>query len=95
VDSFTTNSVDVYWEPEVSQFLCYKVYVSTSPIVDQYAKGIVNPSARLVATILDVHNTKCRIDGLLPNTQYYIAVSVQDKTTLTGYKEINMTTAIS
>lgn len=84
----TENSVEVSWSVKVSRFSSYKVFVSEEPIVDEFnTTGAISSSAKLVAEIRNVHQTKCRIEGLKPDTDYYVAVSVVEKSSLVGYAQ--------
>ena len=40
-----------------------------------------------VLTIRNVHQTSCRIEGLDPDTDYFVAVSATEMSSLTGYKQ--------
>jgi hypothetical protein len=93
VDSFTSTTVDISWEVVLSRFLCTRVYVSTSPIYDSHADNVIANGVEPVLVSLDAKKKQCRISGLLPNTLYHILVSVQDRTTNTGYEEVTITTA--
>lgn len=88
IDGIKENSVEISWSAKTSHFDKYEVYISNSPIIDLY--NILNPirtSAKKVAEIRDVWQTACRIEGLTADTDYYVAVSITDKTTLTTYDE--------
>lgn len=79
------NFVEIQWKVKMSRFQSYKVYISDSPIVDLFdMKSVVSKSAKEVATIRNVHQTSCRIEGLLPDTDYYVAVSATEMSSLTG-----------
>lgn len=92
VDSFSSTTIELSWEMQVSMFLSSKVYISTSKIYDEYLPEKINPNAQLVATYQDNHITQCRLTGLVPNTLYYILLVVTDKTTLKGYREVSIST---
>ena len=90
----TDSAIEVVWSVSLSRFQKYEVYVSDEPIYDEYSIGqSVSPKAKLVAKILNVHQNKCRIEGLLPNTIYHIMVAVTDKSSLVGRSEIIATTS--
>jgi hypothetical protein len=93
VEGLSANTVEIQWEPTVGRFLNYRVYISKTPILDLFADEVVSKDAMLVKTIFDSKKTMCRLEGLEPETEYYILVSVQDKTTLTGYQEIAVMTS--
>lgn len=89
-----SDSVDVSWdkfEVERGQFLDYVLYVSTSPIYDEFIEKI-SEQATKVDTIRDIHKIKYRITGLTPATVYYLAVVSEDINTLKGISEISITT---
>ena len=93
VGGVTETTIEVYWKVSMSRFFQYKVYISTKPILDEY--NLINPvssDAKLVTTIQNVHDTGCRIEGLLPNTNYHIVVTATEMSSLTGKKEIQATT---
>lgn len=89
----TDTTIDLVWFVNLSRFQKYEVYISDEQIYDEYAlNDKVSPKAKLVATIKDVHQNKCRIEGLIPNTVYYIMVSATEKSSLVGRKEIIVST---
>ena len=88
IGDVTTTSVEILWKAKLSRFKEYKVYISESPIVDLFnVSKPISADAKEVVTIRNVHQTSCRIEGLLPNTDYYVAVSATEMSTLTGYKQ--------
>lgn len=87
VSSVGETFVEIAWKVKLSRFKEYKVYISKSPVVD-----LVNVSEPVVKetevlTINNVHQTSCRIEGLDPDTEYYVAVSATEMSSLTGYKQ--------
>lgn len=89
VHTVRSNSVDISWtkfDVPRGKFLEYNIYVSKSPIYDEFIESI-DKGAKKIARILDIHRTKYRIDSLEPNTEYYIAVTSEDANTLTGVSE--------
>jgi hypothetical protein len=93
VDSVTATTIELSWSVRLSRFKNYKVYVSHNPIWDEYSlSGEVAEDADLVATIIDVHQRKCRIEGLLPDTAYYVMVSATEMSSLTGRAQTVVTT---
>ena len=90
----TSTSIEVLWTVKnLSRFFSYKVYISTSPVLDTFnISNKISTESKEVAVIKDVHQRKCRITGLLPDTQYYIAVSASALSSLTGYAELSVTT---
>lgn len=90
----TDSTISLAWSVNLSRFSHYEVYISTEQIYDEYAvKDKVSPEAKLVAKIVDVHQNRCRIEGLLPDTVYHIMVSATEKSSLTGRAEIIVSTA--
>lgn len=88
------DSVDVEWSKFNTPrglFWHYSVYVSTSPIYDEF-EGVIDPSAKKVVEIHDIHKTKVRIKGLSPDTAYFILVVSTDANKLQGYVELETTT---
>lgn len=88
VREVTDTSVDIEWKVKLSRFREYKVYISKSKIVDLFnvSKPIAE-DAKEVITIRNVHQTHCRIEGLDPDTEYYVAVSATEMSSLTSYKQ--------
>lgn len=80
--------VEVSWQVKMSRFYMYRVYISENQIVDMYVVGNhVLSDSSLVTTIRDIHQTKCRIEGLIPDTEYHVAVAAVEMSSLTGYSE--------
>lgn len=86
VGAVTETSVEILWKAKLSRFREYKVFISESPIVDLFnVSKPISAEAKEVVTIRNVHQTSCRIEGLLPDTEYYVVVSAVEKSSLTGY----------
>ena len=86
VDNVTQTSIDISWNKFTAQrgkFAEYKVYIGTSPIYDEY-EDIIDPEAKLLVTITDIHKTKYRIKGLDLDTKYYVGVVSVDVNKLKG-----------
>ena len=93
VDAVADTSVEISWKVKLSRFKEYKVYLSKSPIVDLYnVSEPLSHDAKEVVTIKNVHQTSCRIEGLSPDTDYYVAVSAIEMSSLTGYKQVSFKT---
>lgn len=93
VDDVTLNEVEISWKVKLSRFKNYKVYISTDKILDEY--NVTNPipeSLNEVVTITNVHQLKCRLQGLESNTTYYVVVSATEMSGLTGYIQTMFTT---
>lgn len=101
IDSLDTDEVLLRWKTNISRFKEARIYVSSEQIYDSYkisTKGKttvdvgISPSAKLVATVKDPKHTKCRLEGLTPETLYHIAVSVIDISGVFNVTEIEVTT---
>lgn len=93
VTEVTDTSASLEWRVRLSRFFRYRVYVSKSPIVDlDVFPNPVSKEAILAAEIKDVHQTRCRVEGLEPDTPYHVAVSASEMSSLTGYSEVSFTT---
>lgn len=96
VDSVTSTSVELSWSARFSRFDSYTIYLSTSPIIDDLAVGNkVSKEAKEVVKIKDVHQTCCRIEGLVPGTSYCVAIAAKECSSLTGYAETSFSTKSS
>lgn len=94
VTGVSETTIELLWSVQLSRFEKYEVYISEEQIYDEYSIGqSVSPEAKLVAKILNVHQNKCRIEGLLPNTVYHVMVSATDKSSLVGRAEIIVSTS--
>ena len=93
ITGVTDTTIELMWSVQLSRFEKYEVYISEEQIYDEYSiNSPVSSEAKLVAKILNVHQNKCRIEGLLPNTVYHIMVSATDKSSLVGRNEIIVST---
>ena len=89
----TDTTVELSWSVQLSRFDKYEVYVSDEQIYDEFAiTEQISPKAKLVAKITNVHQNKCRIEGLLPDTVYHIMVSATEKSSLVGRAELIVST---
>ena len=87
IKSIGDTFVEIAWEVNLSRFKEYKVYVSKSSIVDLFNVSEPVDKESEVLTIRNVHQTSCRIEGLDPDTEYFIAVSATEMSSLIGYKQ--------
>lgn len=94
LSKLTTTSVNLDWKVKnLGRFFRYKVYMSESPIVDLYnLSKKISDDAKLVAEIKDIHQCKCRITDLQPDTEYHFAVQAINLSYLSGYAEDIITT---
>ena len=89
----TDTTIELVWSVSLSHFQKYEVYISEEQIYDEFSLSqSVSPKAKLVAKILNVHQNKCRIEGLVPDTVYHVMVSATDKSSLVGRAEIVVST---
>ena len=88
IGAVAETSIELSWKVKLSRFKEYKVYISKSKIVDLFnVSQPLSPDSQEVITIRNVHQTSCRIEGLLPDTDYYVAVSASEMSSLTAYAE--------
>ena len=98
VESITNTSVELSWTVSVSRFCNYKIYICSDTIYDPFAvrsstlKDSINSSAKLLFTLNDIHQTTCRIEGLVSNTTYHILIGATDLSSLFGVDEVVITT---
>ena len=93
VTGVSDTTIELSWSVKLSRFEKYEVYISEEQIFDEYSiNEPVSKDAKLVAKITNVHQNKCRIEGLVPNTVYHIMVSATDKSSLVGRKEMIVST---
>ena len=94
VGNVTETSVELSWTVKrLSRFQEYKVYISESQILDPFnVSKTIAEDAKEVVILRNVHQTQCRIEGLNPGTTYFVAVSVTEKSQLTGYAQESFST---
>lgn len=95
IQGVTDTTAELSWTVKLSRFFAYKVYTSLNPIIDLYQtskRAQIASDATLVVTIKDVHQSLCRLTGLLPSTSYHVAVAAIEMSSLTGYAEQIFTT---
>ena len=73
------------------------MYVSENPIVDPFRDGSkaedkILDGATLVLSTWDFRNNHKRVEGLKPETEYYIAVFSIERNQLYGYKQVTFQT---
>lgn len=95
VDEVGDTFVSLSWKVNpFNAFRNYKVYISDSQIVDDYKiSDKVDVNAQCLFTITNKWQTRCKIQGLMSNKQYHVAVIASDMTGRTGYDEEVITTA--
>lgn len=96
--TISNDSVEIGWSvSNTSRFGRYKVYLSTSPIVDMYKDGSkiedkINSEATLVKSTNDIRDNHHRVSGLTPSTTYHVAVVSVERNSVFGYTEKTFTT---
>lgn len=98
VSQITNNSIEFAWSVSKSDYFgAYKVFIGEEPIIDQFKDGAnlenkITEKAKLIKSTYDIRDCFHRIEGLKPNTSYYLAVFSQERNGIYGYKEITFTT---
>lgn len=98
LDNITNDCVEFSWTlTNTSHFGRYKVYISENPIMDMYKEGTkaedkINKDVLLIKNTTDIRNTTHRINGLKPETLYYIAVVAIERNLVFGFRETSFTT---
>lgn len=98
IKNVTNESADISWTVTgISHFGRYKLFISTSPIVDMYLDGAkhsdkITEGAVLIKSTHDIKDTYHRITGLDPETVYYVALVSIEKNSTWGYTEKSFTT---
>ena len=98
IDTVSNDSIDFSWSvSNTSHFGRFKVYLSTSPIIDMYRDGAkaedkISKEATLIKSTSNIRNNYHRVTGLLPNTAYYVAVISVERNLVFGYAEKSVTT---
>lgn len=84
--------VGIKWtKPTTGVFSHYEVYLSESPILDDFTEEI-DPTAKRILTEYDIHKTKLKVTELKPSTSYYFLVISHDTNGLSGATEVEVTT---
>jgi hypothetical protein len=93
IDEVTTDSVNFRWKmTNSSHFGRYKVFISTSPIMDKYDRCKISEDATCIKITSNIRDTYHSISGLVPDTQYFILVISLERNQVFGYSEISFTT---
>ena len=98
IDQVTNEDVSFHWKvSNTSHFGRFKVYISTSPIVDMYREGVtydkkISEGAKLVLSTLNIRNTYHKVSKLESDTTYYVAVLSIERNQVFGYSEVSFTT---
>ena len=94
IDDVRSDSMDISWtkfDVLRGMFWNYSVYISDSPIYDEY-DDVISKDAKKIAFITDLHRTKFRVRELSPSTHYYIAIVSEDLNKLRGIAELELDT---
>lgn len=98
IDTVTSEGVYFHWKmTNSSHFARYKVYISTSAIIDKYADGAyysdkIAEDAQCVKSTGNIRDTYHEVTGLEPETTYYIAVVSLERNQVFGVAETSFTT---
>lgn len=98
INTITSDSVSLSWKMHnSSHFGRFKLYVSESPIIDIYLNGStykdkLSGDPTLVLSTSDIRNTSHRLEGLTPETLYYVAIISIERNQVFGYSEKSFTT---
>lgn len=98
ITGVTSESFYLSWSVyNISKFGAYKVYMSKSPIIDMYKDGSslaekLLDGAKLIRSTCDKRNNYKSLEGLEPDTTYYIAVVAMCRNGVWGYKETSVST---
>lgn len=98
IDEVTGDSVKFHWKmTNTSHFGRFKVYFSTSPIMNVFADGAdykskIAQDAQLVKSTGNIRDTYHTVTGLEPENTYYIAVISLERNQVFGYAETTFTT---
>ena len=96
LSTITATTVNLDWTKfsvKRGFFYCYKVFIDTEPLFDEYVEEPFLQSG-LSAKFMsfDINKMKFRVTDLEPETPYYIAVLAFDRNGLYGYDQQQFTT---
>lgn len=96
IDTIYPEEVEIHWKGiQVDRFKQYKIYLGEeTSIIDKYGGSLIKKGSRLIDTITDFHIRHFRVSNLKPNTEYYIAIVIEELNGLKGYNELTFTTVI-
>lgn len=98
IEETTADSISFSWSVKnTSHFGRYKVYMSTSPIVDIYKDGAlysdkICEGAQCLVSTSNIRNNHHRVEDLTSGELYYIAVFSIERNQVFGYAEKSVTT---
>ncbi len=103
IDKEYEDRVEISWTKfnvNRGKFHAYTLYVSEGEIIDRYKvnyaihKYEILAGAKAIQTFYNIHSNCYRIEGLLPNTPYKVAIVVKDRNGIEGYSEIEVRTLL-
>lgn len=90
------DRVMVSWEmTNANRFQKYEVRVGIEPtylLPENNNPAMFNGNARMVAQILDKHQTMCKVTGLAPDVHYFLSVCARERNAHYGVHEVEFTT---
>lgn len=89
VSGITTTTANLDWtQPSLKRamFREFRIYLGTSALIDEYVERPLD-NLTPVYTTYDFHQTKYRLTGLTPYTNYYAVVVSYDANGLFGYDQ--------
>lgn len=98
IHTVTSDTVNISWGvSNTSHFGRFKVYVSATPIIDMFSDGStyqskISGEPVLVLSTSDIRNNSHKIQGLSPDTTYFVAVISVERNQVFGYAEKSFTT---
>jgi hypothetical protein len=90
LSGITATSINLDWtkyEVQNGLFAHYTIFVEKSPLIDEYAEQRRRTNASPLIFFQDIHRLKYRVEGLTPDTDYFISVISEDRNGLYGYEE--------
>ncbi len=101
IDEVTADSVRFNWDvAKTSHFGRFLVFFNKGDVLDPYAeihegqsyKSKILPGAKCLKSTTDFRDTAHCVQGLLPNTEYHIAVVSVERNQVFGYDEVSFIT---
>lgn len=91
LSGITQTSVNLDWTKyDVTfdtNFLRYSVFISLTPVYDEYSVKPISPALKANYSIEDVRRTKLRISDLVPDTEYFVLIRTENKFGINGYSQ--------
>lgn len=98
IDQVTSDSVHFHWGvTNTSHFGRFKVFISTSPIIDMYKEGAtydkkLSGEEKLLVSTTNIRNSYSKVHNLQSGVIYYLAVVSIERNQVFGYSEQSFTT---